>query len=218
LSALDDERSTEMDIDLNPKESHVMDVPRFSFGDFVLREIRSNDIHVVFAGLSDPKVIRHYGVSYESLEATAGQMRWYERILNERQGIWWGLARHDDELIGACGFNDWRHEHHRVDLGYWLLPDYWGRGIMQEALSQIVRHAFKHMSIHRVHADVEPDNTASFHLLRKLGFVHEGTLRDVEYKDGSYVSLHQLSLILSDPASMKLLAPDYLTANPSPAA
>lgn len=43
------------------------------------------------------------------------------------------------------------------------------------------------------------------HLLEKLGFAHEGTLRDVEYKDGRYISLHQLSLIETDPAAVELI-------------
>lgn len=197
--------STSMDIGLNNK---VFAVPRFDLGDYVLRKIRPEDIHVVFAGLSHPHVIAHYGVSYQSLEATTEQMQWYELLLSERLGIWWGIARNsDDQLIGACGFNDWRPDDHSIELGYWLLPDYWKRGIMRRALPQILRHAFTHMDIHRVHADVEPENPASFYLLRKLGFVHEGTLRDVECKDGRYVSLHQLSLIKTDQAAMALVRP-----------
>jgi ribosomal-protein-alanine N-acetyltransferase len=45
------------------------------------------------------------------------------------------------------------------------------------------------------------------HLLEKLGFAHEGTLGDVEYKDGRYISLHQLSLIETDPAAVELIRP-----------
>lgn len=197
--------STGMDIDLNNK---ALTVPGFDLRDYVLRRFRPEDIHIVFAALSRPDVIAHYGVSYQSLEATAEQTQWYERLLSERRGIWWGIAKNsDDQLVGACGFNDRRPDDHSIELGYWLLPDYWKRGIMRKALPQILRHAFTHMNIHRMHADVEPENPASFYLLRKLGFVHEGTLRDVEYKDGGYVSLHQLSLIKTDPAAIALLEP-----------
>ncbi|WP_426142515.1 GNAT family N-acetyltransferase [Pseudomonas sp. DWP3-1-2] len=180
--------------------------PIFHLDNYDLRKIQAKDIHTIFAGLSHPDVIAHYGVSYQSLEATQEQMHWYEQLLLERKGIWWGIARRDnDELVGACGLNDWRPDDHRIDLGYWLLPDYWRRGIMQRGLPHILRYAFVHMNIHRVHADVEPENLASFQLLRKLGFVHEGTLRDVEYKGGRYLSLHQLSLIKTDPGVVALV-------------
>ena len=191
--------------------------PEFSLGEFTLRKIEPRDIHAAFAGLSHPQVIAHYGVSYASLEATAEQMHWFEQIVSDGSGIWWAIATAaDDQMIGACGFNDWQPEHHRIDLGYWLLPDYWGRGIMQRALPPILRHAFTLMNVHRVHADVEPENLASIHLLRKLGFAHEGTLRDVEFKDGIYLSLHQLSLISTDPAAiaLQLQAADAIQAGP----
>ncbi|BBN63445.1 MULTISPECIES: GNAT family N-acetyltransferase [Pseudomonas] len=192
-----------MGIDLKHK---ALTVPRFELRDYVLRKIRPEDVHSVFAGLSHPDVIAHYGVFYQTLDATAEQMQWYERLVSERRGIWWGIAKNsDDQLVGACGFNDWRPDDRSIELGYWLSPGYWKRGIMRRALPHILRHAFTHMGIHRVHADVEPENPASFYLLRKLGFVHEGTLRDVEYKDDGYVSLHQLSLIKTDPAAIALL-------------
>lgn len=179
--------------------------PEFSVDQYRLRKIEPRDIHAVFAGLSHPQVIAHYGVSYASLEATAEQMQWYEQLVAEGSGIWWAIAtRADDQMIGACGFNEWQPDHHRIDLGYWLLRDYWGRGIMQRALPPILRHAFTRMNVHRVHADVDPANLASFDLLRKLGFAHEGTLRDVEFKDGHYLNVHQLSLISTDPAAIAL--------------
>lgn len=177
----------------------------FDVGDYILRKIRFEDIDKIFAGLSHPDVIAHYGVSYGSLEATNEQMIWYERILAERTGIWWGIAkRENNELVGACGLNDWLPAHRKIDLGYWLLPAYWGRGIMRRALPPILRHAFTEMNIHRIHADVEPENLASAKLLRKLGFVHEGTLRDVECKSDAYVSLMQFSLIETDPGALAL--------------
>lgn len=192
-----------MHIGLN---THILIFPEFQLGEYKLRKIQPKDIHNVFAGLSHPDVIAHYGVSYQSLEATTEQMNWFEQIVSSREGIWWAIARScDDALVGACGFNDWRSNHHGIDMGYWLLPQYWRRGIMCLALPPILRHAFLHMDIHRVHADVEPENIASFRLLRKIGFIHEGTLRDVEHEDKGYVSLHQMSLLRTDAAAIALL-------------
>ena len=179
--------------------------PEFDIGDYILRKIRVEDIGKVFTGLSHPDVIAYYGVSYDSLEATNEQMIWYEQILAESRGIWWGIAkRADNELVGACGLNDWLPAHRKIHVGYWLLPEYWGQGIAANALPLILRYAFKEMNVHRIHADVEPENLASSNLLQKLGFVHEGTLREVECKNQEYVSLMQFSLIESDPGAIAL--------------
>ena len=175
------------------------DFPELSLERITLRKIRPSDVGIVYAGLSNPLVIAHYGVSYPSLEATQEQMQWFEQIVTERTGLWWAIARiEDDTMIGACGLSDWCHEHRRAELGYWLLPEFWRRGILSEALPGVLRHAFESLGIHRIHADVEPENIASWTLLQKIGFQREGTLRDVELKDGKFLSLHQYGLLATD--------------------
>ena len=181
--------------------------PEFFLPRCTLRRIHRRDTDAIFAGLSHPQVVAHYGVSYDSIEATDEQMHWYDALLADRKGIWWGIALPEhDELIGACGFNDWSHTDRRVDIGYWLMPEYWGKGLMQASLSAILRFALGTLSVHRIHADVEPENHASAQLLERSGFVLEGTLRDVEYKDGRFLSLRQYSMLATDPAAQALLA------------
>lgn len=187
----------------------IADFPEFFLPRCTLRRIHRRDVDAIFAGLSHPQVIAHYGVSYSSLEATDEQMHWYDALLEERRGIWWGIALPGrDELVGACGFNDWSHADRNLDIGYWLMPDYWRRGLMQACLPTILRFALSTLGVHRIHADVEPENPASTRLLERLGFVFEGTLRELEYKDERFLSLHQYSLLATDPAALALLADD----------
>jgi ribosomal-protein-alanine N-acetyltransferase len=133
-------------------------------------------------------------------------MQWFEKIVAEQTGVWWAIADlKGDSMIGACGFNDWSQHHRRVELGYWLMPTYWRQGLLTEALPSVFRYAFEALGVHRIHADVEPANEASCALLRKLGFHHDGTLRDVELKDGEFLSLHQYSLLRTDPVARMYL-------------
>lgn len=174
--------------------------PRFTTPRFILREIQQADIEAVYRGLSDPQVIRHYGVSFHSLEATQVQMDWYRELQEQSEGLWWGicLAETPDELIGACGFNDWSIEHRHIELGYWLLPGFWRSGIMVECLPAIIQHAFTAMGVHRVEAVVEPENVASTRVLEKLGFIHEGTRRECELKQGRFLSLASYGLLVTE--------------------
>jgi len=174
--------------------------PELRTARFRLRRIVPADVDVVFRGLSDPAVIAHYGVSYETREATQRQMDWFEEIHAAGTGIWWGIS--DPEpgapLIGACGLNDIHAEHRRGELGYWLLPGCWGRGVATECVGAMLEHAYGPMGLHRVAAEVEVDNHASRRLLDRLGFRLEGIRRDYERKHGSFIDLMIYARLATD--------------------
>jgi len=177
--------------------------PELRTARFLLRRIVAADAEAVFLGLSDPRVIRHYGVSYRTREEAQLQMRWFEDLLSHGTGIWWAVCEptNPSKLIGAAGFNDLSTRHRRAELGYWLLPSHWGRGAASECVSALLAHAFGVMNLHRVAADVDIDNLRSIALLERLGFQFEGVRRGCELKDGKYLDLRVYSRLATDPAT-----------------
>jgi len=174
---------------------------------FLLRRILPADRDIVFRGLSDPRVVAHYGVSYASLEATQVQMNWFEEIFAQGTGVWWGICRPSDpsELLGAAGLNDLCARHRRAELGYWLLPEHWGQGVARECVTTLLRHAFERMHLYRVGAEVDVGNARSIRLLRRLGFQFEGTRRAYELKDGRHLDLMLFARLASDPVPRQSL-------------
>ena len=168
---------------------------------FRLRRILPSDIDVVLRGLSHPAVIAHYGVSCDSLESTRRQMDWFEQIWAAGTGVWWGICgpQCDAPLIGACGFNEIRADHRRAEIGYWLLPEWWGQGAATECVAATLKHAFGSLGLHRVAADVEVDNYRSRRLLERLGFQLEGVRRGCERKGGVLLDLMLYSRLATDP-------------------
>jgi len=168
---------------------------------FLLRRILPADRDIVFRGLSDPRVVAHYGVSYATLEATQVQMSWFEEIFAQGTGVWWGICRpsYPSELLGAAGLNDLCARHRRAELGYWLLPEHWGQGVARECVTTLLRHAFERMHLYRVGAEVDVGNARSIRLLRRLGFQFEGTRRAYELKDGRHLDLMLFARLASDP-------------------
>lgn len=59
-------------------------------------------------------------------------------------------------------------------LGYYAFAPYAGRGVMKDGLAQVVTHAFKTMKLHRLEANIQPDNVRSKALVETLGFRREG--------------------------------------------
>lgn len=63
------------------------------------------------------------------------------------------------------------------ELGYSLAEKYWGRGIMTEAAREIIRYGFEELRLDMISITTDPTNIRSQHVINKLGFVREGTLR-----------------------------------------
>lgn len=162
----------------------------------MLRSFVEDDTAFVFKGLSHPEVIRYYGVRYRTLEDTRIQMEWFDSLRKEGTGIWWLIADHEDQVgYGAIGINSIHPLHQKAELGFWLLPEYWGQGIIPEAGALVVQHAFEALKLHRLEALVETENDASKKVLKKLGFHFEGTMHECERKNGNWVSLEMYGLI-----------------------
>ena len=165
----------------------------------LLARFTREDQEFVFKALSHPEVIRHYGVEYHSLEATKEQMDYFENLYHHKTGIWWKIVdRERGEPLGGIGMNNYQTQHNRAEIGYWLLPEHWGRGIVSEALEAMVSYLFREWGIHRLEAVVEAGNSKSSKVVERAGFVYEGTLRDCEIKHGQYISLLMFSLLSTD--------------------
>lgn len=150
-----------------------------------LRLVEQDDIYNIYRGLSHPAVIKHYGVSFFSLEATQEQMQWYADLLKTGTGIWWVICRKDKgTFLGAGGFHAMSNAHKKAEIGFWLLPEYWGKGYMQEAFPLICAYGFNQLDLNRIEGIVETENLNCKTAIEKLGFKNEGTLRQWEIKDG----------------------------------
>lgn len=81
------------------------------------------------------------------------------------------------------------------ELGYWLSPQFWGKGIMSRAVRQIVGEVFSGSDLVRIFAESFADNAASRRVLEKCGFVLEGVLRQSVYKAGVFHDAAVYSLL-----------------------
>lgn len=162
----------------------------------VLRQITEEDLPNIFKGLSHPDIIQYYGVSYNNLEATKVQMQWFADLEKNETGIWWAVCdKQTEEFAGAGGFNDRDKIHRKAEIGFWLLPEFWGKGIMKEVLPTICQYGFDHLNLHRIEGFVETANTNCKRAMAKLDFTHEGTMRDCEVKNGQFISVDIYALL-----------------------
>jgi ribosomal-protein-alanine N-acetyltransferase len=145
-----------------------------------LREVTMDDAAWYLAHFSTPEIA--WGQGYPAPSGIEGAREELARFIVDlfarEEGLRWGIAlKGAHALIGSAGLYDWDREVGSAELGYDLDPVHWGQGIMTEALSAILSHAFDVMALNRVQVLVMPRNERSLRLVERLGFVREGVLR-----------------------------------------
>ncbi len=170
--------------------------PHITTERLLLRPIISSDLDKIYEGLSHPEVIKYYGVSYDSKEAAKAQMEWFANLEATGSGAWWAICdRNDTRFLGAAGLNNVSAEDHKAELGFWLLPEYQGKGIIREAVPPVYEYGFSQLHLHRIEAWIETGNESSKKTAASLGFSYEGTLHECEKKNGCYISLSIYALL-----------------------
>ncbi|WP_295815068.1 GNAT family protein [uncultured Deinococcus sp.] len=136
-----------------------------------LRPLTPADLPHVLAYRNDPDVARYQGWplpatpdSVEGLvsDAPLGSPGWVQRA----------VTLHGGAPVGDVGLNTHGPQ---AELGVTLARPAQGHGYAREALHALITYAFTELSLHRVHASIDPRNTPVAALLTRLGFRHEGT-------------------------------------------
>jgi ribosomal-protein-alanine N-acetyltransferase len=164
--------------------------PVYKTGRFLLRHFTESDLENVYLGLSNLQVIKYYGVHFKTMEETRKQLEWFAELEKNETGIWWAVCSPDNSIFyGSVGLYYLNMELNKAELGFWLMPEFWGRGIITESAQLVIEYGFNTMHLKKIEAEVETENEMSKSVLKKLQFVHTGTKKDCEIKNGHYISI-----------------------------
>ena len=103
------------------------------------------------------------------------------------------------KVIGSIGaFRQTNIHNKTAELGYYIAEEYWGKGIMTEAVKQLCDYVFSHTDIIRIYAEPFAYNIGSCRVLEKAGFQYEGTLRSNALKNGNVFDMKMYSKLKAD--------------------
>ena len=172
-----------------------------------LIEISQAHLHDVFRIFSNSAVTTFYNVvTLKKAEEAQKFIDHFRNRFNEKAGIRWGIAlKGTSTIIGTLGYNNFA-KHHRANIGYDLLPEYWNKGYTTEALKAIIRFGFDQLLINRIEAEVMQGNIASEKALQKLGFTKEGVLRQWMNWNNQHFDMSMFSLLRSDANAAEIIA------------
>lgn len=155
------------------------------------------DAEPLFAFYRDPQVMRYAGRDpHTHVDEIREKLMRDLETMNRGEAARWIMTPLDDtQVIGSVGLFHWSQNDRRAEIGYVLAPSHWGRALMKEVLPSIVRFAFEVMQLHRIDAQVDPENVASLRLLEGLGFKREGLLRESSFSFGRFSDTVILALL-----------------------
>ncbi|MCE5344432.1 MAG: GNAT family N-acetyltransferase [Eubacteriales bacterium] len=175
-------------------------LPTLQTSRLIIRPARMGDARDLYEYCRDPEVARH--VLWEA-HASIHHTRIYLRSLLRQYRA--GLPatyvielRQERKVIGTIGLMWIQQDNRAAEIGYSLNRSYWNRGLMTEALGEMLRFCFHTLNLNRVEAQHETDNPASGAVMRHAGMRHEGLLRQRIYNKGRFVDVELYAILRTD--------------------
>ncbi|HEX5344553.1 MAG TPA: GNAT family N-acetyltransferase [Duganella sp.] len=144
-----------------------------------LRFVDPGDAEALFRLFSDPEALRYWSSTpWLHIAQAADNIEQTLKAYRDGTALRLALVLPDGELIGTVTLYDFDRRNRRCQIGYMLARPHWGQRYMQEALPALIDYGFSALELHRIEADIHPDNIASERILEGLHFRREGHLRE----------------------------------------
>lgn len=182
---------------------------------FTLRKWRLSDAADLAAALNNKKILNNLrdGLPFPYTEQDARDYIAAMRSTEENSTFAYAITQ-NDHAIGSIGaFRQSNIHRQTAELGYYLAEEYWGRGIMTEAIRQLCGIVFDTTDILRIYAEPFAYNTGSRRALEKAGFAFEGLMKNNAVKNGKLLDMKLYALTRDEsPFTVRRLPPELLPA------
>jgi RimJ/RimL family protein N-acetyltransferase len=163
-----------------------------------LRAVERSDLPLFVDWLNYPEVRR--GLAQHRPFSLVEEERWFEKMLERPVDEHPMVIEIPDgdawRPIGDCSYVniDWRNRLAEVGI---FIGDVtcWNQGYGSEAMGLLLRHAFDTLNLNRIFLRVFENNQRAIRCYEKVGFIHEGRLRQAEYRDGKFLDVLLMSVL-----------------------
>jgi len=143
-------------------------VPILTTKRLTLRPLSVSDTQEIFLLRSDPAINKYLG--REPSQTPADALHFINKIV-QNGSLYWAVTKTDNpQLIGTICLFDLSNEQKKCEIGYELLTDYQGQGIMNEAATSVIEFAFQTLGLTTIDACSHKNNQSSMKLLQQLNF------------------------------------------------
>ena len=155
---------------------------------FVIRDFKPEEEATYLALFDDPRVTLHLPKRSrkEQIEIFRKAIEGYGQ--NASLGRWGIFNNVDGDFIGMCLLRNYYEEEGRIELGYSLRHNYWGKGIASEMAIIMVSYALTHTDANEIVGVTTLGNTGSQKVLEKAGLIRMADF----YRDGEELTFFSM--------------------------
>jgi ribosomal-protein-alanine N-acetyltransferase len=137
-----------------------------------LRQLVSSDVNEIFALRSNGNVNKYLDRKpSKSIDDAKIFIQTINKNIQSNNSIYWAITLNGtDKLIGTICLFNFSGDNLKAEIGYELLPDFQGKGIMQEAISKVIDFGIQHIGLNSIEAYTHSENQSSTRLLEKFNF------------------------------------------------
>lgn len=130
-----------------------------------------------------------------TLISDSQQEKWIESLSNDKSqqlySIW---VAESGALIGVVGLTSIDYIHRKAELSIYVIPEAQHKGYAKDACKAILDIGFNSFNLHRIWLEVFQDSPA-IKFYEKMGFIHEGKLKQSYFKNGKYINSFIMGII-----------------------
>jgi RimJ/RimL family protein N-acetyltransferase len=186
----------------NNQDKFFSTFPKLETERFILKEFTHIYLPNLIKVMSDKETMKYSGMIIIDVEKQAKLfVRKVKEMYEAKKGIRWAIIdKNAGQYIGDIGFYNIDFYSNRTELGYIIFKKFWRQGIATECINRLTKFAFEEFGMHKIILMIDNRNIKSFNLANKLGFKHDGILREEYYNryDNEYVSMNIFSKLKSE--------------------
>jgi len=164
------------------------------------RPLAVEDASDFYRWLGCPQVTKYSLSAFVYPQSLTDIEQWLRGINQGKSGVELAVCcAKTDKLLGYAGIVSISQLNRKGE--YFILigdVEYWGRGLGTEITRAITGYGFNTLGLHRIELSAFCENLAAIKAYEKVGYQHEGVLRDAGFRDGRFLDQVQMSLLSTD--------------------
>lgn len=153
----------------------------------ILRQIKTDDENEFYILKSDKKILKYLGYRAKTFDEARQFLKKINEEISKNVWILWGITlKNEDKLIGSICFWNISSDYSKAEIGYELMPDYQGKGIMQESMMAVINYGFNNMKLKTIEAFPNPENLRSVRLLERNNFIRGASFNHDNFEQVTY--------------------------------